>query len=199
VLVGNVISAASLATGLSACATWLHAQLLAAFLEGIHTFGSPSGQIDVHRGSHACSQVGGAGVQISKLGAQLESFVGLGFDTVTNRFDSEGKTIENFTDVSSFLHGDDSELILLIDPGQEGLGGIVENATTLGPVALHTSGNQVLVPRDKQEVVVNELLSDLLLHASQRVVVARKVSREAGESLLHQALHLDTLILRDTR
>jgi len=89
VLVGNVIGASGLATRLSTGATGLHIQLLAAFLEGIHTFGGPSGQVNVHGGSHTCSQVGGAGVQVTELGAKLEAFARFCFDAVTDRVDSE--------------------------------------------------------------------------------------------------------------
>jgi len=90
-------------------------------------------------------------------------------------------------------------LILLIDPGQEGLLLIVEDATTFWPVTLHTSGNQVLVAGDEQEMIVYELLSVSLLHAEKRVVFAGKISRETLESLLHQALHLESLIPSDSR
>jgi len=198
VLVGNVISAASLATGLSACATWLHAQLLAAGLEGWHTFGGPSGQIDVHRGSHACSQVAGAGVQISKLIAQLEAFARLASDRLLYGFNSLGQSAEHFLHITTFLHRDDSELILFVDPGQEGLVIIVEDSTTLGPITLHTSGNQVLVARDEQEVIVNELLSDIFVHAQQWVVFTGQLAAEFVESGLHQVLNTQTLIFCDS-
>ena len=74
-------------------------------------------------------------------------------------------------DVTALLHGDDPELVLLVDPDEEGLGVVVEDAAALGPVALHAGGDEVLVARDEQEVVVDELQPHLLVHAEQRVVV----------------------------
>merc|ERR1719370_1279039 len=93
----------------------------------------------------------------------------------------------------------DTELILLVDPDEESLFLVVEDATTLRPVTLHTSNGQVPVSRDKEEVVVNQLLADLLVHSSQRVVVSGKVSREALDCVLHQVLNSLTLVPGDSR
>jgi hypothetical protein len=79
-------------------------------------------------------------------------------------------------DISSLLHGDDPELILLVDPDEEGLLGVVEDTSALGPVALHAGNGQVAVTGHKQEVVVHKLLADLLVHAGQGIVVAGKVA-----------------------
>lgn len=49
---------------------------------------------------------------------------------------SAGKSAENGADISTILHGDDSKLVLLVDPGKESLGIIVENASALGPLAV---------------------------------------------------------------
>merc|ERR1711936_1508248 len=76
----------------------------------------------------------------------------------------------------------------------EGLLCVVEDATTLRPVTLHTGNGQVPVSRDKEEVVVNQLLADLLVHASQRVVVSGKVGGEGLNCILHQVLNSLTLV-----
>ena len=49
---------------------------------------------------------------------------------------SSGESLEDFLDTSTLLHGDNSELILLIDPHEEGLGIIVEDTTATGPVTV---------------------------------------------------------------
>ena len=67
--------------------------------------------------------------------------------------------------ILTLLHGDDSELVLLIDPSEESLLLVVIDPPALRPVPLHASGNQVLVARNKQEVVVNQFLPNFLLHA----------------------------------
>merc|ERR1719504_370546 len=91
------------------------------------------------------------------------------------------------------------ELILLIDPGKEGLLCVVEDSATLGPVTLHASDLEVGVARDEEEVVVDQLLPHLLIHAGERVVGASKVTLKVGKSLLHQVLHSNSLLLGDAR
>ena len=61
--------------------------------------------------------------------------------------------------ILTLLHGDDSELVLLIDPSEESLLLIVVDPPALRPVPLHTSNSEVSVSRDKEEVVINKLLS----------------------------------------
>jgi hypothetical protein len=75
--------------------------------------------------------------------------------------DSSGQALEDALDVAALLHGDDPELVLLVDPGQEGLLLVVEDAAALGPVPLHPARLQVLVARDEKKVVVDQLLPDL--------------------------------------
>ena len=52
---------------------------------------------------------------------------------------SAGESVEDIVEVSAWLHRDDSELVLLIDPDEEGLGVVVENASALGPLAVETA------------------------------------------------------------
>ena len=52
---------------------------------------------------------------------------------------STGKTIEDSMDVSAWLHRDDSELILLIDPDKEGLVIVVENSSARWPVTVKSA------------------------------------------------------------
>merc|ERR1712110_798182 len=144
-----------------------------------------AGKINVDRGPHACSQVGGAGVDVTVLGVQHEVLSRLCFDTVPNGLDTTGKTVKDGPDVSSHLHGYDTELILLIHPGEEGLVLIVEDSTTLGPITLHASDLKVGIAGDEKEVVVNQLLPHLLIHASEREVGAGKVALQVGKGLLH--------------
>jgi len=65
---------------------------------------------------------------------------------------SAGKTIEDSMDVSAWLHRDDSELILLIDPDKEGLVVVVEDSSSFGPVAVQARVFQetVTLPKIKK-------------------------------------------------
>ena len=126
-----------------------------------------------------------------------------------------GESREDCSDIGSLLHGNDPELILLVDPDEEGLGSIVEDTSALGPVSLHASSDEVLVSRHKEEVVVDELLPHFLVHPSERVIGAGKVALsweyynnslnkkeiylEIAKGSLHEALHFQTLLLSDSR
>merc|ERR1719153_1072931 len=153
VLVGHVVGAAVKATGLSAGSTGLDSKLLTPLLEGVKTL-----------------------LDVAVLLGQGEVLAALSLDGVPDGLDATGKTGEDALDVATLLHGDDPHLVLLVHPQQEGLGLVVEDATALGPVTLHTGGNEVAVSRHEEEVVVNELLADLLVHSGQGVVGAGKVA-----------------------
>ena len=67
---------------------------------------------------------------------------------------------------------------------------------------MNPSGNsysEVGVARDEEEVVVNELLADLLVHATEGVVGAGKVTGQLGEGALQEALNAKPLVLGDAR
>merc|ERR1719320_679400 len=189
----------SLTTALSPSSTGLQVKLFTSLLQLVNTVLGPSRQVNMDRGSHTSSKIGGAGMNVSILGIKAEVLSRILLDTVSNSLDTSGQPLKDSLDISSLLHRDDSELILLINPDKEGLGIIVENTPALGPITLHTSNSQVSVPRDKEEVVINKLLSDLLIHASERVVLSSKVTREGGSSVLHEAFNSNTLLLGDSR
>jgi len=198
VLVGDVIGVSSLAARFTTGSTGLDGKFLAPLLEGFKTLLGPAGKVNVDGGPHASAQVGWAGVDVAELGGEQEVLAGLSLDGVTNSLDTLGQPGEDTLDVTSLLHGDDPELILLIDPDEEGLGSVVEDATALGPVTLHTGDLQVWITRHEEEMVIDQLLADLLVHASQGVVVAGQVTFQLAEGVLHQSLNVDTLLLGDS-
>merc|ERR1712242_49133 len=132
------------------------------------------------RCSHSSTQVGWAGVNVTVFGIQTEVLSRLFLDRVTNSLDAPSKPLKDSLYITTLLHRNDSELILLIDPDKESLGSIVEDTSALRPVSLHTSNSQISVARHKKEVIINKLLSDLLIHSSQRIVLSSKVSSEGG-------------------
>jgi hypothetical protein len=50
------------------------------------------------------------------------------------------KSGENSTNVGSLLHGNDSELILFVDPDEETLLVVVEDASAFWPVSVQATG-----------------------------------------------------------
>merc|ERR1719317_1522917 len=176
----------------------LQVKLLATRLELVDAVLGPAGQVNVDRCPHASAKVGGAGVDVAKPLIQAEVLARLLLDRVLDSLDTLGEPGEDFFHISSLLHGDDAELVLFVHPDQESLVLVVEDTTTLRPVTLHTGNSKVPVARDEEEVVVNELLTDLLVHSSQRVVVTGKVRGEALDSVDHQLLDSNTLVLGDS-
>merc|ERR1712055_530859 len=145
------------------------------------------------RGPHTSSKVSGARVDITKPRIQAEIFSRLLLDRFLDTLDSLGQPSKDSSDISSLLHRNNAELILLIDPDQESLFVIVEDTTTFRPIPLHASNSEVSVSRNKQEVVINKLLADRLLHTSQWIVVASQIFREVLDSIDHQLLDSNTL------
>jgi len=197
-LVGDVIGVASLSAGLSPGSTGLDGELLASGLQLVNSLLGPSGKVDVHGGAHASSKIGGAGVDVAVLLIQTEVLANLSLDAVADSLDSSGETTEDSLDIATLLHGDDAELILLVDPDEEGLGIVVVDAAALGPVALHAGNSQVAITRHEEEVIVDQLLADLLVHAGERVVGAGEVTGHLGESLGDNLLNTDALLLGDS-
>jgi len=198
VLVGDVIGAASLATRFSAGSTGLNIELFTTSLELVNRLLGPSGKINVDRSTHTSAKIGGAGMDVSVLLGEGKVLATLSLDRVSDSLDSTGKTREDTLDISSLLHGDDSHLVLLIDPEKEGLGSVVEDSTALGPVTLHTSNSEVTVSTDEEEVIINKLLTDSFIHTSKRIVVTSKIIGELAKGAAHQLLNINTLLLGDS-
>merc|ERR1711899_712954 len=179
-------------------ATGLQVKLLATSLELVDAVLGPAGQVNVDGCPHASTKVGGAGVDVPVLLIQAEVLARLSLDRVLDSLDTLGQSAEHLPDISTLLHGGNSELVLLVDPDKEGLLSVVEDTTALGPVTLHASNLQVPVARNKEEVVVNELLANLLVHSGQRVVVASKIGGEVLDRIDHQLLNSNTLLPSDS-
>jgi len=196
--VGNVIGVSSLATRFTTGTTGLQVKGLTPGLQAINAVLGPAGQVNVDGGTHASAQVGGARVNVTELGGEQEVLARFSLDGVTDSLDASGETLEDSLDITSLLHGDNTELILLVDPDQEGLVGVVEDTTALGPVTLHTSNLQVGVTRHEEEVVIDKLLADLLVHASEGVVGTSQVTLKPLQGGGDELLNTNTLLLGDS-
>ena len=82
-------------------------------------------QVDVHRGSHCGTKVGWARGDVTEMVVVGESDIG-GLEVLN----SSAESVEDFDDTSVLLHGDDSELILLVNPDQEGLVVVVKDTSS---------------------------------------------------------------------
>merc|ERR1719312_1260111 len=121
---------------------------------------SPSREINMDRCSHSCTKIGWAGMDISVFLIQHESFSTFSFHRISYGLDTPSQSFENSQHITTFLHGDNSKLVLFIDPNEEGFVIIVEDSTTLRPVSFHSSNSQVGIPRHEKEVIIHKLLSN---------------------------------------
>ena len=78
-------------------------------------FLGPPWQVNVNRGAHAGAQVGGAEMEVAVLLGDLEVFARLVLNRLLHRIDSPGKSLKDALHISALLHGDDPQLVLLID------------------------------------------------------------------------------------
>jgi hypothetical protein len=68
---------------------------------------------------------------------------------------SSAKSIENFLNGCTWLHGNNSKLIFLIDPDQESLVIIMENTSSLRPVSVKVACFKESISFFEKEMVIN--------------------------------------------
>ncbi|GMT05175.1 hypothetical protein PENTCL1PPCAC_27349, partial [Pristionchus entomophagus] len=130
--VGDVVDASLRVGVLAVDSTDLELESVADGLEvGL---GGDLGQTNVDRSTDGRAKVGGA------EGQPAETLVSEEGSLCLDGLDSLDETLEHLQDVSSVLHGDDAEMVLLIAPHEEGLVLVVEDSATLGPVAAGVGG-----------------------------------------------------------
>ena len=112
----------------------LHVVLVSDLVElGLVGGGAKLGQVDVDGGAHGGTEVSGAGGDVAEVGVVSELADGL------DVLGSAAESVEDFLDAGTGLHGDDTELVLLVDPDEEGLFLVVEDTSALGPVAVEVA------------------------------------------------------------
>jgi len=112
---------------------------------------------------------------------------------------SIGESLEHGANISTILHRNDAELVFFVDPAQESLGSVVENATTSRPVTVKAASLEETIAFFEQEMVFNQLLLVGLGHGGQGIILALEFTSERLESFLCVNLNLVTLFLADTR
>jgi len=112
-----------------------------------------------------------------------------GFDVST----SSAKSVENFSDTSTLLHRNDSELILLVNPHQECLGFVVENTSAIWPVSVKVACSQESVSLFEEEMIGNELILIGFAHTLKWVEGSFKITFESiacCNNLIHDFISL---------
>jgi hypothetical protein len=110
------------------------------------------GQLDVDGGSKGGTKVSRARGDITEMVVLCEIAVFL------DSLSGSAKSIKDLFDTSTGLHRNNSKLILLVDPDKEGLGIIMEDTSTRGPVSVKVASLKEPVTFFEEEVIIDELL-----------------------------------------
>jgi len=149
-------------------------------------------QIDVNGCSHGGTKVGWARSDVTKMRVVSE------FNDRFNMGGGSAESLEDSCDVSSWLHRNNSELILLIDPDKESLGVVVENTSAGWPVSVKTARFEEFVTFLEEEMIGNELVLILLAHTLKRIELSFEVTFEGLASLNNFGHDIKSLCLANT-
>ena len=105
------------------------------------------GEMDVDGGAESGSEVGGARGDVTQVVVVSETSLSL------DDGGGSGETLEDSANVGTLLHGDDTELILFIDPDEEGLGVVVEDTSARWPVTVESAGIEETVTLPKNKII----------------------------------------------
>merc|ERR1719309_377595 len=151
------------------------------------------GQLDMDTTTQTGTKIGGAGEDVAEMLVPHEAVVVL-LEDLLNLLQANTETPEDLPHVAALLHGDDTQVILLVHPDQEGFVVVVPDASGVRPVTGHTSAGQQ--GRDrlvKQEVISDQLLLLGISHGLQGVVLSLELTIQAGQSLNGQLLNQSAL------
>jgi len=112
---------------------------------------------------------------------------------------SSAKSIEYLQDSSSFLHRDNSELILFINPDQEGLIIVMEDTSSRWPVSVQVTGFQESISFLEKEMIGNKLVLIFCRHTLKWIELTLKVSFKCLTGLDNFVHDLESLFLWNTR
>ena len=143
-------------------------------------------------GTEGSAEVGGARSDVAKV--LVMSKFGHGF----NVGGSLGEAREDCANISTVLHGDDAELIFFVNPDEEGLGIIVEDASTSGPVTVETASIKESVSLFEKEMIGCELVALFFGHRAERVESTSKFTLKSVASLDNLLLDLIALLISNS-
>jgi hypothetical protein len=145
-------------------------------------------KVDVDGGSETGSKVSWAVGDVTEMLVVGEFSFGL------NLVGGISESLENLLDVGTLLHGNNSELILLVDPDKESLGVVVEDTSSLWPVSLETAGFKIFITTLEKEMISDELVLLSWGHLWERVIFTLKISVEFSKSGGNKGFDLESLL-----
>lgn len=191
-LVGNIVDA-TLSLGVFAASSAHLQVVLRGYLLELSFVGGQLRHLDVHGGANSRSQIRWTKSEESKTVIVGEWY------SLLDVVDGSHQTTVYLTQITTHLHGDDTKMILLIAPDQEGLGVVVVDATSARPVAASISRLQETITFLEQEMVVDEFLLYVLGHSGQWIEGTLEFSLKAGQGGRNLMFHLLVLLFREAR
>jgi len=191
-LVGDVVGGVNGLGVLTVDTSDLNIVLVSNGLEFGHVLGE-LGESDVNGSSEGSTEVSGARGDVTKVLVVGE------LGNLLNSVGGAGESVEDGVDVSTVLHGDDSELILFVNPNKEGLVVVMEDTSTRRPVSVEVAGLKETVTFLEEEVIINKLFLNGTVHAFKRVEGTLKVTFEVVASLNDSVHDFKSLFLGNTR
>lgn len=149
------------------------------------------GKLDVNGSSETSTDVSGACSNRTKV-----VVVGEACFLVDNGL-CMSKSGEHSLDVTTVLHGDNSELIFFINPDQEGLSLVNEDTTSIRPISAESCSFKVLVSILEQVVFIDELFLSFFAHGVEVQVLTSNLTFELRESRDSEFFDFLTLFLGD--
>jgi hypothetical protein len=190
--VRDVVDATSALRVFAVDTSRLQLQIIADFLE-VRLRGHFR-DLDVHRRADGGAQVGWTESQ------PTEAIVAREWHGFFDDFDASDQTIQNFANVTTVLHRNDTQVIFFIDPDQEGFVLVVENTASTWPVTARVGSLQESIAFFEQEMISDQLILNIFRHSGQRVVGSLQLRvRDGGEDFLNFLFHFFVMRLRQAR
>lgn len=141
--------------------------------------------------SHCRSQVG------RTEGEEAKAFISFKLQVDLHLLDARNQPFVDFRQIAALLHRYNANVILFVDPHQEGLFVVVEDTATAGPIAIAARVTKHRIVVSKEEVVFDQLVLHRLLHAFKGVVGPRVVLVHLLQSGSNLVGELYALLLGD--
>jgi len=148
---------------------------------------------DVDTASDTGTQVGWASENVSEVLVPHE-IVAASLDGRLKLVQTVAESCEDLLHVAVLLHGNNSDVVLFVDPDEEVFGSVVPDTSGIGPVTGHTGAGEKW--RDwlvKEKVVVDELVLFGLGHLAKGVVLSGELTAKVGETVDDDFLDLSSL------
>jgi len=148
---------------------------------------------DVDTASDTGTQVGWASENVSEVLVPHE-IVAAGLDGRLKLVQTVAESCEDLLHVAVLLHGNNSDVVLFVDPDEEVFGSVVPDTSGIGPVTGHTgAGEKWRYWLVKEKVVVDELVLFGLGHLAKGVVLSGELTAKVGETVDDDFLDLSSL------